>query len=162
MSRQRCTKLIKQLSVVSCQLSVINSTHSLTTGYWQLPFRSLASTCMAERPLTRIILFRLLSPAAIVTDDRGTFKTSARNAIQASLARPSIGGAVSATFSASPTSPVMAFFFARGCALTWKVAPDGVLRMGIIVLRASQKWLYLSARRSSLLRWQLRSRVTYP
>ncbi len=46
--------------------------------------------------------------------------------MQASLARPSTGGAVSASFSASPTTPVMAFLRARGCTFTWKVAPAGV------------------------------------
>jgi len=94
--------------------------------------RSLTSTCAADMPLTRISLFRLVSPAAIVTDERGTFKNSARNAMQASLARPSSGGAVSASFTASPTVPVMAFLFARGCTLSRKVAPDGVSRIGII------------------------------
>jgi len=76
--------------------------------------RSLDSTCAADRPLTRISLLRLLSPAAMVTEERGTFKKSAKNATQASLARPSIGGAVRASFSVSPISPVMAFFLARG------------------------------------------------
>jgi hypothetical protein len=68
----------------------------------------------AVAPTTRTILFRLFWPEVIVMEDRGTFKSSARNATHASFARPSIGGAVREIFSASPTSPVMAFFFARG------------------------------------------------
>ena len=51
--------------------------------------------------------------------------------MQAWFARPSMGGALSASFSASPTSPTTAFFFARGCTLTWNVAPPGVSRMEI-------------------------------
>ena len=94
--------------------------------------RKRSSTHAAVTPATRITLLRLLCPAAIVTDERGTFKSSAKNATHASFARPSIGGAVSATFSASPTSPTMAFFFARGCTLTDKVAPVGVSRTVII------------------------------
>ena len=56
----------------------------------------------------------------MVTEDRGTFKSFAKNSMQAAFARPSTGGAVSETFSASPSSPVMAFFFARGWTLTAK------------------------------------------
>ena len=55
-------------------------------------------------------LLRLLWPDAMVTEDRGTFKSFAKNSMQASLARPSTGGAVSESFSASPSSPVMAVF----------------------------------------------------
>src|SRR5439155_21791901 len=79
-----------------------------------------------ESPTTRITFLRLLWPDAMVTEERGSFKSLARNSTQASLARPSIGGAVSESLSASPTSPVMAFLLARGCTLTAKVAPDGV------------------------------------
>ncbi|HUR36170.1 MAG TPA: hypothetical protein VM009_00025, partial [Terriglobales bacterium] len=42
---------------------------------------------------------------------------------EASLARPSKGGEVSDSLSASLTMPVMAFFFARGCTLTAKEIP---------------------------------------
>jgi hypothetical protein len=59
-------------------------------------------------------LFRLLWPDAMVTELRGTFKSFAKNSTQASFARPSTGGAVNETFNASPTSPVIPFFFARG------------------------------------------------
>ena len=65
-------------------------------------------------------LFRLVSPDAMVTEERGTSKRFAKNSMQASLARPSTGGAVKASFSASPIVPVMAFFLARGCTLTAK------------------------------------------
>ena len=59
-------------------------------------------------------------------EDRGTFKRLAKNSMQASLARPSTGGVVKETFKASPSSPVMAFFFARGWTLTAKLTPDGL------------------------------------
>jgi len=52
--------------------------------------------------------------------------------MQASLARPSTGGAVKASFSASPNSPVMAFFRARGWTLIAKVTPTAVSRIGIM------------------------------
>ena len=51
--------------------------------------------------------------------------------MQASFARPSVGGAVKASFIALPTSPIRAFFLARGFTLTAKVAPAGVSRIGI-------------------------------
>jgi hypothetical protein len=59
----------------------------------------------------------------MVTEDRGTFKSFAKNAMHASFARPSTGGVVMESFTASPTSPVMAFFFARGWTFTAKVTP---------------------------------------
>jgi hypothetical protein len=107
-------------------------------------------------------LLRLLWPAAMVIEERGTSKSFAKNCTQASLARPSIGGAVSATLRAPPTSPVMAFFFARELTLTAKVAPLGVSRIAIMErlrhgdtalrvnnrhseIRTSQRPLWLSA-----------------
>src|SRR5579863_2626632 len=78
-------------------------------------------------------LFRLVSPDAMVTEERGTAKRFAKNSMQASLARPSTGGAVRASFSASPTAPVMAFFLARGCTLTVKATPAEISRTGIMV-----------------------------
>src|SRR5216684_1176172 len=86
----------------------------------------------AVRPSTRIIFLRLLSPDAMVTEARGTFKRFAKNSMQASLARPSLGGAVKETLRASPTSPVIAFFFARGWSLMAKLTPVEVSRIGII------------------------------
>src|SRR6185369_13890982 len=91
-------------------------------------------TSSADRPATRITLLRLFLPAAIVIEERWTFKSFAKNSMQASLARPSRGGAVSATFSESPISPVIASFFARGWTLMAKTAPSAVSRtwnMGI-------------------------------
>jgi len=76
-------------------------------------------------------LLRLFWPAAILTEERGTFKRFAKKSMQAWLAFPATGGAVSETFSAYPTSPVMALFLARGWTLMAKVAPAGVLWMGI-------------------------------
>jgi hypothetical protein len=67
---------------------------------------------------TRITFVRLVEPETIVMEARGNFKTFAKNLMQASLALPSIGGEVSATLSASPILPAMAFFFARGWSLT--------------------------------------------
>ncbi len=80
-------------------------------------------TSFADNPATRITFRLLFSPDAILTDDRGTSKNFARNSMQASLARPSTGGAVSPTFSASPSSPTMPFLFARGCTFTAKLTP---------------------------------------
>ena len=76
--------------------------------------QSIPDVLPAVTPATRMTLFRLLWPEAMVTEDRGTFKSFAKNSMQASLARPSTGGVVSETFRASPSSPVMAFFLARG------------------------------------------------
>ncbi len=67
----------------------------------------------------------------MVTEDRGTFKSFAKNSMHAESARPSIGGVVSETLSASPSSPVMAFLFARGCTLMLKVAPRSDSRIEI-------------------------------
>src|SRR6185312_10435314 len=79
----------------------------------------------ADNPAIRITFLRLLRPDAMVTEDRGTFKRFARNSTQAALALPSTGGAVKDSFSAPPSSPVMAFFRARGWILTAKVMPSG-------------------------------------
>jgi putative flippase GtrA len=68
----------------------------------------------------------------MVTEERGTAKRFAKNSMQASLARPSTGGAVKASFSASPTAPVMAFFLARGWTFTAKATPADVSRTGIM------------------------------
>ena len=62
----------------------------------------------------------------MVTEERGTFKSLAKNLMQAWLARPSTGGVVKETFSASPISPLMALFLARGWTLTAKETPAGV------------------------------------
>ena len=67
----------------------------------------------AVSPATRITFLRLVWPDAMVTDERGTFKRFAQNSMHLSLARPSMGSAVNDSFSASPSSPVIAFFFAR-------------------------------------------------
>lgn len=77
-----------------------------------IPMRFLTSS--ADSPDTRITFRRPFWPDAMVTEERGTFKRFAKNSMQASLAHPSMGGAVRETLSASPSSPVIAFFFARG------------------------------------------------
>lgn len=48
----------------------------------------------------------------MVTEERGTFKSFARNLTQASFALPSTGGAVREIFSAPSSLPVIAFFLA--------------------------------------------------
>jgi hypothetical protein len=63
----------------------------------------------------------------MVTEDRGTFKSFAKNSMQASLARPSMGAEVIESLSAPPNSPVMAFFLA----LNRNVTPLLDSRMGI-------------------------------
>src|ERR1700727_2956000 len=97
-----------------------------------MPSRSL--TCSAVTPTARITLFRLVSPAAIVTEERGRFKSFAKRSIQAALALPLVGEAVREIFSASPISPVIAFFLARGWTLTAKVVPASESQTGIIQL----------------------------
>jgi hypothetical protein len=91
--------------------------------------RSSRRTSSADNPATRTTLFRVLAPDAILTEPRGTFKRFAKNSIQASFAFPSTGGAVSATLIASPTSLVIAFFFARGWSLTANVTLLGESRV---------------------------------
>jgi hypothetical protein len=71
-------------------------------------------TSSVANPDTRITFLRLLWPEAMVTEERGTFKSFAKNVIQASFALPSIGGEVRETFSVPSSSPVIAFFLARG------------------------------------------------
>jgi len=146
-------------------------------------------TCSAETPKTRMILFRLFWPAAILIEDRGTFKTFAKNSIQASFARPSKAGAVSDTFSTSPTSPVMPFFFARGWTLTAKLAPSAMSCTGTMYPQSTlfvksptrkgdqlksgfnpcpissfslQRWTFPRARRSILLQLRFQNRATCP
>ena len=74
----------------------------------------------AVTPWTRTTFSRLRSPLAMVTEERGTFKDLEKYSTQARLAAPSTGGAVSASLSAPPTSPVMEFFLARGWTFTGK------------------------------------------
>ena len=82
-------------------------------------------------PEMRTTLLRLLSPAAMVMDERGTFKSMEKKRIQASFARPSIAGAVSSSFNASPTMPEMRSRLALGWTLTRKVTPFVCRTMGI-------------------------------
>jgi hypothetical protein len=69
-------------------------------------------TSSAESPDTRITFRWLLWPEAMVTEERGTFKSFAKKSMQASFALPSIGGEVRETFSAPSSSPVIVFFLA--------------------------------------------------
>src|SRR5215468_4682613 len=95
--------------------------------------RSRPITYSRLTPVTQITLFRLVWPDAMVTEERGTFKSFAKNSTQALFARPSIGGVASDTFSASPNSPVSAFFFARGYTLTANETPP---RLSSILIMA--------------------------
>src|SRR5579863_4539439 len=94
---------------------------------------SRSRTYSPVTPVTRMTLLRLVWPDAMVTEDRGTFKSFAKNSMHASLARPSTGGVVKETFRASPSSPVMAFFFARGRTRTEKETPSDVSRITNII-----------------------------
>src|SRR5579859_3356820 len=85
-------------------------------------------------PLIRTTLRRLVAPLAMVTEERGTFKSFAKNSMQASLARPSTGGALSASLSASPSSPVTASCLERGWTFTAKVMPALFSRMVNILI----------------------------
>src|SRR5208337_4414628 len=87
-----------------------------------IPIRFLATS--TEGPATRITLFRSVWPEAMVMEERGTFKNFARNSTQARFALPSIGGAVRESLSASPSSPLIAFFLARGWTFTANVTPS--------------------------------------
>lgn len=59
-----------------------------------------------------------VSPRASATDRRGRPSFSARNSVSASLARPSTGGAVSFTFSVSPSQPQISSREAPGMTFT--------------------------------------------
>src|SRR5438552_13143405 len=111
-----------------------------------------------------MIFRRLVSPLAMVTDERGILKISAKNSTTARLALPSTGGAVRASFSASPTAPVMAFLRARGCTFTLKLTPAAASRIGIMLWEKGgrQKWLPQRARRLILPQWLLQNHATYP
>src|SRR5882757_579573 len=104
---------------ISCNRSEKFNEHPVWRGHScprsdHVQFVNRLRTSSAEIPATRIALFRLFKPEAMVTEERGTFKRFAKNSIQAWLAFPSTGGAVRDSLSASPTSPVIAFFLARG------------------------------------------------
>lgn len=88
-------------------------------------------TSSAESPDTRIIFRRLLWPEAMVTEERGTFKSFARNLTQASFALPSTGAEVKETLSAPPSSPVIVFFLAWGWTLTENATPPPDSVIGI-------------------------------
>src|SRR5262249_39490529 len=105
-----------------------------------LNFKLSASRCSTSclpRPATLTTLFLLVSPLAMVTEARGISNKSAKNSITAWLARPSTGGAVSASFRASPLVPVIAFLRARGWTFTAKEMPLALSVSGIIGVAGS-------------------------
>src|ERR1700730_4257598 len=113
------------------QRNAQHANHCLHHGIYRLIDPILLLSSSAESPDTRITFSRLLGPEAMVTEQCGTFKRFTKNSMQASLARPSTGGEVRETLSASPSSPVIAFLFARGRTLTANVTPPFDCRMGI-------------------------------
>src|SRR6476646_8281156 len=129
-------------------------------------FKFSASFCSAAGLLTpaiRTVLFRLVSPLAMVTEERGIANKSAKNSITAWLALPSTGGAVSASLSASPTTPVIAFLRARGWTFTEMPIPLAVSCRGIMpALAARRIWPCQHAHRWFLLQWRLQSHATCP
>src|SRR6476620_6272246 len=75
-------------------------------------------------PRIRKTLLRLVMPLTSSICDRFNPRLSRSNLISAALARPSSGGAVTATLSAPACSPTIAFFLALGWARTASVAPS--------------------------------------
>src|SRR5215469_11109078 len=69
--------------------------------------RNRAHSSSAVIPLMRTTLFRLVWPAAMLNELFGSFNNFARRSMQAALALPSTGGAVTATFSAPSLSPMI-------------------------------------------------------
>src|SRR5580692_1227275 len=112
---------------ISCKRSEKLKSGSLRTAVsLQLYLAILLRNSSAESLETRITFWRLVWPEAMVTEERGTFKRFAKNSMQASLARPSTGGEVKESLRAVPSSPVMAFFLARGWTFTANVTPPDV------------------------------------
>src|SRR5882724_2738013 len=118
-------------------------TRSHLVGKFQIyNFKFSASFCSATALLTpaiRTTLFRLVSPLAMVTEERGIANNSAKNSITAWLALPSMGGAVIASFSAALTTPVMAFLRARGRTFVANVIPLALSWMGIMPAWAARR-----------------------
>ena len=129
---QRCERGIvgepfKEFADISDPKRALEAGANLAQSFGKIQKWFLNRLCnsSADNPATRITFLRLLSPDAMVTEERGTFKRFARNSTQAAFALPSTGGAVKDSLSAPPSSPVMAFFRARGWSLIAKVTPAG-------------------------------------
>jgi hypothetical protein len=80
-------------------------------------------------PETRITLRLLLWPEAMVTEERGTRKSLAKKPMQAALAFPSTGGAVTESLIVSPIWPVIAVCLARGRTFTAKLTLSSFSRI---------------------------------
>src|SRR6185437_7320324 len=91
-------------------------------------------------PAILTFLFLLVSPLVMVTEERGISNNSAKNSITAWLARPSTGGAVRASFNASPITPVIAFLRARGWILMENDIPFEDSVTGIMGYCAECRW----------------------
>ena len=95
---------------------------------------SRARSSSSLSPRTRTTLLRLVGPPASSTCDRRSPSQSRSTPTTAAFARPSSGGAVTATFSAPACSPSTAFFRAFGWARTASVAPSRWAAIAIIRL----------------------------
>ena len=84
-----------------------------------------ACSCSAVSPRIRNCLFRFVPPLASSTCERFNPSHSRSNSVMASLARPSSGGAVTATFNAPACSPFTPDLRAPGWARTAKQAAVG-------------------------------------
>ena len=120
-SWKRSEKVNEFFQIVQCSVARAPSLSRSMISRTLIPIRFRTSS--ADSPATRTTFLRLLSPDAMVTEERGTFKRFAKNSMQDWLALLSTGGAVKESLSAPPISPVMTFFFARGWTLTAKLAP---------------------------------------
>ncbi len=81
----------------------------------------------------RNVLLRFVCPAISSICDRLTPSQSRNTSTSVVFARPSSGGALTATFSAPPCSPSTAFRFAPGCARTESRAPPSCLAIAIAI-----------------------------
>ena len=119
-------------------------THSTkASNEWAPSFHwgSIALCLCKLTPRSRNTLLRDSSPLTSSTDLLGMPNVSARNAISASFARPSTGGACTAIFncaaSPSPYTPTIAVFFAPGCARTASVTPPAPSRSIAVFIQAA-------------------------
>ena len=94
-----------------------------------------ARTSSALSPVIRSTFDRFVCPETNDTLAFGNLSFSAKNAINASFARPSVGGVVSEIFSAPSCTPLIALRFAPGCARTESTQPslESVIRNTLLV-----------------------------
>ena len=92
-------------------------------------------TSSALSPVIRNTFDRFVWPEINDTRTFGNRNFSARNAMSASFALPSVGGVVSETFNAPSWTPLIALRFAPGCARTEITQPslESVIRSTLLV-----------------------------